>query len=306
VRYTLKQMMVFDAIAECSSVSKAADSLSLTQSATSMSLSQLENILGRPLFERQGKKMSLTYWGSWLRPRAKRLLQDARQIETGFSDQQSLSGDVSLCASQTPAEHLIPQLVSRIDHLFPQIRINVSVKSSNMVIEDVLNYRYDLGVIEGRCDDHRIRQEVWCHDYLVIVAAPGHAYADLPLVNFDLLANAQWVLREFGSGTRMVFDSAIQPFISHLNVWREYDLVPVLCYLTMNGDYLTCLPYLEVKPLLEAGQLVALNVPMLNMDRTMSFIWRTSMDDHPLIHCLRKEGSHLVTERNIINDSLHP
>lgn len=84
MRYTLKQIAVFDAIAEYGSVSQAADYLSLTQSATSMSLSQLEKILGRSLFERQGKQMRLTHWGEWLRPRARRLLQDARQIETGF------------------------------------------------------------------------------------------------------------------------------------------------------------------------------------------------------------------------------
>lgn len=64
-------------------------------------------MLGRPLFERQGKQMALTHWGMWLRPKAKRLLQDAQQIEMGFYEQHLLSGELKLGASQTPAEHLV-------------------------------------------------------------------------------------------------------------------------------------------------------------------------------------------------------
>ncbi len=300
MRYTLKQIAVFDAIAEYGSVSQAADYLSLTHSATSMFVSQREKILGRSLFERQGKQMRLTHWGEWLRPRARRLLQDARQIETGFFDLQRISGDLTLCASQTPAEHLLPELISLLDHRYPDVRIKVSVKSSHNVIEDVLNYRSDLGIIEGRCDDHRLCQEIWCSDQLMIVAAPDHPYASLPSVSFELLAQARWVLREPGSGTRMVFESAIHPYVAQLDVWREYDFVPLLCSLTAHSDYLTCLPYLEVKPLIEANQLVALNVPELKMDRSLSFIWRANVGEHPLIDCIRATGLNMVEGRSLL------
>ena len=63
MRYSLKQLAVFDAVADSGSVSQAADKLALTQSATSMSLAQLEKMLGRPLFERQGKQMALDSLG---------------------------------------------------------------------------------------------------------------------------------------------------------------------------------------------------------------------------------------------------
>ncbi|CAM3832993.1 HTH-type transcriptional regulator CysL [Vibrio aerogenes CECT 7868] len=300
MRYTLKQIAVFDAIAECGSVSLAADKLALTQSATSMSLSQLEKVMGRPLFERQGKRMSLTHWGLWLRPRAKRLLQDARQIEAGFFAQQSLSGELSVCASQTPAEHLLPELVSRLDQTFPEVQVKVSVKSSHSVLEDVLSYRCDIGIIEGRCDDHRLRQEVWCNDHLTIVAGADHPYTQLPFVDFKQLEQARWVLRESGSGTRAVFESAIHPYLQQLDVWREYDFVPVLTRLVMNGNYLSCLPYLEVKPLIEKGVLAELNVPELMMNRTLSFIWRNDMNDYPLVDCVIKEGLDMMKGRSVL------
>ncbi|WP_104402182.1 LysR substrate-binding domain-containing protein [Vibrio penaeicida] len=297
MRYSLKQLAVFDAVADTGSVSQAADHLSLTQSATSMSLAQLEKMLGRPLFERQGKRMMLTHWGTWLRPKAKKLLQDAQQIELGFFDQHLLSGEVRLCASQTPAEHLVPDLISIIDNDFPEMRISLKVKSTRSVIEGVLDYKYDLGVIEGRCDDNRIHQEIWCRDHLTVVAAAHHPFAQRDKVSLAQLEQAKWVLREHGSGTRKVFDSNIHNLIADLDVWREYEHVPVLRSMVANGPYLTCLPYLDVERFIESGQLVALNVPELKMERTLSFVWRADMVDNPLLDCIKREGLRMMKNK---------
>ena len=294
MRYSLKQLAVFEAVANTGSVSQAADTLALTQSATSMSLAQLEKVLGRPLFERQGKRMALTHRGMWLRPKAKRLLQDAQRIELGFVDQHLISGEISLCASQTPAEHLIPELISIIDNDFPEIRINLDVKSTSDVISGLLNYQYELGVIEGRCDDTRIHHEIWCRDHLTIVVSADHPFALKETVSLAQLEQAQWVLREVGSGTRKVFDTAIHPFIEDLEIWREYEHVPVLRKMVKNGPYVTCLPYLDVEQYIESGQLVALNVPELKMERTLSFVWRADMSDNPLLDCIKREGLRMM------------
>ncbi|MBY8285817.1 LysR substrate-binding domain-containing protein [Vibrio fluvialis] len=297
MRYSLKQLAVFEAVADCGSVSAAADKLALTQSATSMSLAQLEKMLGRPLFERQGKQMALTHWGMWLRPKAKKLLQDAQQIEMGFYDQHLLSGEIRLGASQTPAEHLVPDLISIIDSDFPEIRIELGVKSTQGVIEGILDYNYDLGIIEGRCDDNRIHQEVWCRDHLTVVASAHHPFAKRDFVSLAQLEQAKWVLREHGSGTRKTFDSSIHKLIADLDVWREYEHVPVLRSLVANGSYLTCLPYLDVERYIQSGQLVALNVPELNMERTLSFVWRADMSENPLAECIKREGLRMMKGR---------
>ncbi|MCL9776592.1 LysR substrate-binding domain-containing protein [Vibrio methylphosphonaticus] len=297
MRYSLKQLAVFDAVADSGSVSQAADKLSLTQSATSMSLAQLEKMLGRPLFERQGKQMALTHWGVWLRPKAKRLLQDAQQIEMGFYEQHLLSGELKLGASQTPAEHLVPDLISSIDNDFPEMRITLGVQSTDSVIEGVLEYQYDLGIIEGRCDDNRIHQETWCRDHLTVVAAAHHPYTKRDRVSLSQLEQARWVLREHGSGTRKIFDSSIHHLIGDLDVWREYEHVPVLRNMVASSQYLTCLPYLDVERFIEAGQLVALNVPELEMERTLSFIWRADMAENPLAECAKREGMRMMKGR---------
>ncbi|WP_417347826.1 LysR substrate-binding domain-containing protein [Ferrimonas sp.] len=295
MRFSLKQLAVFNAVADLGSVSKAAQTLSLTQSATSMSLSQLEKSLGRPLFERQGKRMVLSHWGNWLRPRAKQLLHDARQIELGLYDQHLISGEIQLGASQTAAEHLVPELISRIDGDFPEIRIELTVNNTQKVIEGVLSYQYDIGIIEGRCDDSRICHEVWCDDHLVIIAAKHHPFARQKQISAAQLEQAKWVLREQGAGTRRIFDSAIHGLVSELDVWREYEHVPVLRTMVTKGYYLSCLPYLDVAAQLESGELVALEVPGLDMTRTLSFVWRADSADNPVRECIRHEAKQLLS-----------
>ncbi|GAK86248.1 Cys regulon transcriptional activator CysB [Vibrio ponticus] len=299
MRYSLKQLAVFDAVADTGSVSMAADKLALTQSATSMSLAQLEKMLGRPLFERQGKQMALTHWGNWLRPKAKRLLQDAQQIELGFIEQHLLSGELNVGASQTPAEHLIPDLISRIDNDFPELRIKLSVQSTDNVLQGLIDYKYDIGIIEGRCDDNRLHQEVWCRDHLTVVASAHHPFAKSERVSLSQLEQARWVLREHGSGTRMIFDSSIHHLVEDLDVWREYEHVPVLRRMVSNGQYLTCLPYLDVERYIESGALVALNVPELNMERTLSFVWRADMIENPLVECIKREGLRMMKGKSV-------
>lgn len=294
MKYSLKQLAVFDAVASLESVSAAARKLSMTQSAVSMSLSQFENVLDRPLFTRQGNRLTLTHWGRWLRPKAKKLLQDAQQIQIGLHDQQIISGNFYLCSSQTAAEHIVPSLISKIDSDFPELRIKLKVENTEHVIQRLLNYECDLGIVEGRNDDSRIYQKKLMDDHLVVFSNPHHPYAKSQFVSLAQLEQAKWVLREIGAGTRRIFDGAIHGVIDHINVWKVYESVPVLKAMVENGFYLGCLPYLDVAKEVENGQLVILPTPQLDMKRSLSFVWRKDAEENPLRDCVLGEARRLV------------
>lgn len=188
MKYTLKQLTVFDAVASQESVSAAARKLSMTQSAVSMSLSQFESVLDRPLFTRQGNRLTLSHWGRWLRPKAKRLLRDAQQIELGLHGQQVISGTFTLSVSQTFAEHLLPALVSKIDNDFPELRVELTVENTDHVVNGVINHDYEMGIIEGRNDDNRVHQENLMEDHLVIISSTFHPYATHKQVSLSQLS----------------------------------------------------------------------------------------------------------------------
>ncbi|QIR14226.1 LysR substrate-binding domain-containing protein [Shewanella aestuarii] len=297
MKYSLKQIMVFDAVASLESVSAAARKLSMTQSAVSMSLGQLENILDRPLFIRQGNRLTLSHWGNWLRPKARVLLQNAQQIELGLHDQHLISGIFRLCSSQTAAEHLLPQLISKIDTDFPELRIDLTVENTENVIDGLLNYEYDFGIIEGRNDDSRLHQETWLDDHLVVIASPHHPYARYDSTSLSQLEQAKWVLREQGAGTRRIFEGAIHGVIGKLNVWKEYEHVSLLKALVKNGPYLSSLPFLDVEQDVAAGELIILPTPQLNMQRHLSFVWRCDSGENPLRDCVITEARRMSKQR---------
>lgn len=294
MKYTLKQLSVFDAVASEESVSAAARKLSMTQSAVSMSLSQFENVLDRALFIRKGNRLTLNHWGRWLRPKAKKLLQDALQIELGLHDQQVLSGVFSLSVSQTFAEHLLPELISKIDADFPELRIKLTIENTEHVVQGVINHDYEMGIIEGRNDDHRIFQENMLEDHLVIICSVFHPYANHKKVNLAQLEQAKWILREQGAGTRRIFDGAIHGLIDNVDVYKTYESVSVIKGLVKNGTYLGCLPYLDVVSDVKKGRLAILPTPELNMSRNLSFIWRKDMGENPLKECILAEAKRLI------------
>ncbi len=296
MKYTLKQLAVFDAVASQESVSAAARKLSMTQSAVSMSLSQFENLLDRPLFIRQGNRLTLSHWGRWLRPKAKRLLQDAMQIELGLHDQQVISGSFSLSVSQTFAEHLLPALISKIDTDFPELRIELSIENTDHVVQGVTNHDYEMGIIEGRNDDNRIYQDNLLEDHLVIICSAFHPYVNHNKVSIAQLEQAKWILREQGAGTRRIFDGAVHGLIENVDVYKEYESVGVIKALVQNGTYLGCLPYLDVVSDVKKGKLVILPTPELNMTRNLAFIWRKDVGDNPLRDCIVAEAKRLIRQ----------
>ncbi|EAR09274.1 LysR substrate-binding domain-containing protein [Reinekea blandensis] len=294
MKFTLRQLQVFQQVAEQQSVSDAAKALQMSQSAASMALSQLESQLEKPLFHREGRKMTLNHWGRWLRPHALALLGNCKTIEMGMQSLDLVSGSISLGASQTPAEFVVPELVAALDRDFSHLEIGLHVENTEGVIAGLLDYRYDLGLIEGHCDDERLSLAPLCDDELVIVAGADHPYAGKDTVTLSQLEVAQWILRERGAGTREIFDLSIHEHIPRLRVHREYDQVSVILALVRQGQYLTCLSTRAVAEGVARGELVMLRVPELIMKRNFQFIWRRQDVSSELRELVLSRARHLI------------
>src|SRR3954447_11222269 len=84
MRYTLRQLEVFLAVARTGSVSRAAVELGMSQSATSSSLADVERQFDLQLFDRIGKRPRLSARGDSVRARAEAVLELAGELERGF------------------------------------------------------------------------------------------------------------------------------------------------------------------------------------------------------------------------------
>ena len=208
MRITLKQLAIFEAVARSGQVAKAAEMVNLSSPAASMALSELEKQLDTRLFERIGNRLRLNSQGSMLLPLATDALQKIDQIEHAFSPAGSeLGGDLNVSASSTIGNYLLAKSAVAFCQQHTNTLVNVDIDNSQAVINAVLEFRSEMGFIEGQCLDSRIAVEAWHKDCLLIFCHPAHPLAG-KTVSPKALTGQPWVMREEGSGTRDYFVNA--------------------------------------------------------------------------------------------------
>jgi len=170
---TLRQLEVFAEVLKSGSTTQASQRLALSQSAVSAALSDLEGQLGVQLFDRIGKRLMVNEHGRLLYPRVLGLLEQARDIEQLFSEDK---GAIRLSASSTIGNYILPEIIARYRHDFPDLPLELSVGNSQDVINAVNDFGVDIGLIEGPCREPDIISEVWLEDELVVFSAPQNPF----------------------------------------------------------------------------------------------------------------------------------
>ncbi|BDM64071.1 LysR family transcriptional regulator [Shewanella sp. NFH-SH190041] len=272
MRITLKQLMVFDAIARTGQVARAAEQLNLSSPATSMALAELEKQLGARLFERRSNKLQLNAQGSLLLPLAADVLERVDQIEHAFSQQGSgLRGTLTVSASSTIGNYLLAPAAVAFSRTYPDAQVQLDICNTREVIDAVAQGRSELGFIEGHCLDRRLTVEGWFGDTLSVFAAPDHPLAGQE-VTISSLGAARWILREEGSGTREIFISAAMGQGLYPDVAFSFTGQEAVKQAVRQGGSLGVLSSLTLEQAFARGELVPVSVPSLQLKRPFYII----------------------------------
>jgi DNA-binding transcriptional LysR family regulator len=208
---TLEQLRVFVAVAERQHVTRAAEALNIAQSAVSSSIADLEGRHGAKLFHRVGRGIELTEAGALFLVEARAVLARAESAELVLSELGGLKrGAVSVYASQTIASYWLPRHLVAFHRSYPGVAIRLSIGNTSQAAAAVRGGEADLGFVEGEVEEPILISERIARDQLVIIVGAEHPWSeDKGLTKEDLL-NADWVLREPGSGTRSGFEHALE------------------------------------------------------------------------------------------------
>ncbi|MCB1956914.1 MAG: LysR family transcriptional regulator, partial [Rhodocyclaceae bacterium] len=209
MRFTLRQLEVFVAVARSGSVSAASRVLSLSQSAASSALGELERQFDRPLFDRVGKSVQLNDSGRMLLPRAVELLDRAGEVEALLRGRTAY-GSIRIGATLTIGNYLATLIVADFLRAHPESQARLEVHNTARIVEQLLNFELDLGLVEGQCRAPELAVETWVADELVVFCAPDHPLAGHRVAGLQSLDGQPWILREQGSGTRETFEQAIR------------------------------------------------------------------------------------------------
>lgn len=207
---TLEQLRVFVAVARRMHVTQAAAALGMTQPAASAAIAALEAGVGTRLFDRIGRGIALTEAGRLLLPEARAVLARLAQAEQALDDLQGLRrGHLALYASQTISGYWLPAWLHRFRLAWPAVSLTLSIGNTEQAARAVLEGTAELGFVEGDVEDPLLARIPVAEDRMVLVAAAGHPLAGRAALTPADLAALRWVLREHGSGTRQVLETAL-------------------------------------------------------------------------------------------------
>ena len=201
---TLKQLRALVAVADCAGVTAAADKLRLTAPAVSMQLKSLETLFGVDLFDRP----------AWT-PNAfgRELIDAARRIEWELSSacsrvtalQSGQAGRVVFGVTST-GKYFAPGLMARIYAAMPELDLSLVVGNRRDIMTGLAEGRIDFA-ISGRPPRAPAVDAAVLGDHPhVWIAPPSHPLTRAAIVDPSALLDEVMLIREFGSGTRMLME----------------------------------------------------------------------------------------------------
>ena len=206
----ISQLRTFTTVVARGSFSAAAQQLGISQPAVTMQVQALETDLGVTLLDRRYRRVDLTEAGRALLPRAERILDEVEKARRAIESlAETVSGHLVIAASTTPGVYVIPRLLGGFLSANPEVSVTIEISDTAEVVHAVERGDAQLGVCGAMVRGARVVFGEDGSDELVVICPPGGVLASRPRVTFAELADADWVMRERGSGTRQVAEETL-------------------------------------------------------------------------------------------------
>ncbi len=270
MKISLRQIEIFLNVVKYQNLTKVASTLGLSQSAISMSIKELETILGKKLFDRINKKLILNEIGRSFYIAVKPIYKKISDIESEFKNSED-KGNIRVGASTTIIDYLMPGIVCDYMSRYPNVKIDLKEGNTQEIVSLVKSGQIDMGFIEADIIDSDILKESIGKDELIIVSANEELKGkELSLAE---VADYRWVLRERGSSTREAFLNCAKESGVRLNIFLELGHTESIKSLLLSKKPLSCLSKLAVSRELEDGTLFELNVKGFSCTRDFYAIY---------------------------------
>ncbi|MFB0615189.1 LysR family transcriptional regulator [Streptomyces sp. AGS-58] len=262
------------AVARLGSLGAAAREVGITQPAASSRIRSMERQLGVALVDRSPRGSRLTDAGALVTDWARRVVEAAAAFDAGAQAlRDRRDSRLRVAASMTIAEYLLPGWLLALRAQRPDTAVSLLAGNSAKVAELLLAGEADLGFVEGLTTPAGLDSAVIAHDRLIVVTAPGHPWARRrrPLTAGELAATPL-ILRERGSGTRQVLDTALGGLARPL---IELSSTTAVKASAVSGAGPSVLSELAVGEELATRRLVGIPVQDISLRRALRAVWPT-------------------------------
>jgi DNA-binding transcriptional LysR family regulator len=292
---TIRQLRALGAVHSMGSVTAAARLLNLTQPAVTLQLRNLEVLAGLPLIQRTGDGMRLTDAGRevmTLTERIEAALLDCEQTLDMIAGRSG--GRVSIGAVST-AKYFVPFAIGAFSKRHPKIDIVLRVGNREDIRQALRGYDLDIAIMGQPPPDVPVEKRLLGEHPHVIVAAADHWLArDSGLAVVDLTYET-FIVRERGSGTRMLMEQFFQASDLVPKMGMEMDSNETIKQAVIAGLGIAFISLHTVASELADGRLVVLDVAGLPIMRQWYAVRRSDKTLLPpaqaMLEFLGEEGS---------------
>ena len=268
----IPNLCAFVAVADTASFSAASEQLFLTQPAISKRVSALETELDIQLFDRIGRKVTLTEAGSALLSRARTILQ---QVEDSKRAIQNLSGHVagklSIGTSHHIGLHRLPPVLRAFTRAYPEVELDLHFMDSEEACHAIEHGDLELGIVTLPLEPAKVLQtyEVW-PDPLDIVVNPSHPLTRLDKITPKQLAGYSAILPTRGTYTRQIFEHTMRKHKLELKVGLSTNYLETIKMMVSVGLGWSVLPRSMLNK-----ELKTLNIDGIKLERKLGVVWHS-------------------------------
>lgn len=206
MRFSLRQLHIFEAVARHLSYTRAAEELFLTQPAVFTQVKQLEDSVGLPLLERIGKQLHLTAAGNEVLAAGRETRETLERLEMRLADMQGLKKGKLRVAIVTTAKYLVPRLLGEFCARYPGIEAALTVTNREKLLARLAANEDDLVVLGTPPENLDVVALPIADNPLAVIARNDHPLMKAKSVTLKRLAEEPFILREPGSGTRLAVE----------------------------------------------------------------------------------------------------
>jgi DNA-binding transcriptional LysR family regulator len=268
------QLWIFHIAADEKSFTRAAAKLHLTQPGVSKHIKGLEEYFGTPLFDRIGRKPSLTPSGEVLYAATQRIFDILRDSKERMDDLEANNmGRLRIGASITLGIYILLPYVKQFKKQYPQIDLSMDISLSKEVEKNIEANLLDLGFIGASTRNNQLIEKKLFKDELVLVLPADHRWNTQKTVSIKEISRESLLVSRLGSGTRAMLDAR----------FKELGISPQLVELghtesikraVETGLGVSILSKAVVERELKMGWLKTIRLTGVNLERQFYYIYR--------------------------------
>lgn len=273
-----RQIEAFVYVIRYRSFSRAADAIYLTQPTVSSHISSLENELGIKLIDRSGKEIEPTKAGKIFYDYANNLINIRDSAVFTLNEfSKKVEGKVEIAASTVPAEYLLPKLMIGFRDLYGDIGFAVDQFDSGEVIDEILEKRYELGIVGTMIENSKLEYHKLVDDRLVLAAPCNKKFSAITskTLSFDEVKDESFIYRESGSGTRQEFERILMKHgadPSAIRIAAQFNSIDAIKQSVSKGLGVSIMSYISIEDYLRFDQIKAFDLEGFDMNRSFYIV----------------------------------